>query len=286
METAISMKSVTKKYDKFTLDHINLEIPKGSIVGLVGENGAGKTTLLKCILGLVNTDEGEISIEGKNVRELSPDWKNEIGVVMTGLNFMGTMNAREVGRCMKNFYSGWDEKIYEDYLKKFRIDPQKKIKEYSRGTSMKLDIAISLSHNASLLLFDEATSGLDPVVRDEILDILLEFIQDENHTAFISSHITSDLDKVADYIAFIHEGGLVFFKEKDELLYDYGVVHCSPRDFATIPGSYVVGVRKNSFAYDVMIKDRRAFERQYRQFPVDNTNIEEIILFQIRGEHV
>ncbi len=284
MDAAISLKNVTKRYEGFTLDHITMDIPKGCIVGLVGENGAGKTTLIKAILQMVSIQEGEIAIDGSRVEELTDQWKDRVGVILSGVEFAARMSARQLGRCMRSLYKNWQEDQFEEYLKDLQIDGDKLIKDYSKGMKMKLDLAISLSHQAELLIFDEATSGLDPVVRDDILDILLDFIQDERHTVLLSSHITSDLEKVADYIAFLHKGKLRFYMDKDRLLEHFGVVHCTPDGYEKIPGTYVQGCRKSQFGYEVLIQDRERFQREYPDYIVDRTNIEEIVLYHVKGE--
>ncbi len=284
MEAAIGLKNVTKRYEKFMLDHITMDIPKGSIVGLVGENGAGKTTLLKAILQMTSIQEGEITIDGSRMEDLSPQWKDQVGVILPGVEFASRMNARQFGNCMRGLYKSWQDDVFEKYLDDFQIDRSKTIKEYSKGMKMKLDLAVSLSHQAKLLIFDEATSGLDPVVRDDILDILLEFIQDEEHTALISSHIISDLEKVADYIAFLHQGKLRFYMNKDELLYHFGVIRCAPEERQKIPDHYIQGCRRNQFGYEALIQDRERFQKEYPGYTVDSTSIEEIILFYVKGE--
>lgn len=284
MDAAISLKNVTKRYEGFTLDHITMDIPKGSIVGLVGENGAGKTTLIKAILQMISIQEGEIAVDGNKVEDLAPQWKDRVGVILSGVEFAARMDARQFGRCMRSLYKNWQEDRFEKYLKEFQIDRDKMIKDYSKGMKMKLDLAVSLSHQAEILIFDEATSGLDPVVRDDILDILLGFIQDEGHTVLLSSHITSDLEKVADYIAFLHKGKLQFYMNKDELLYRFGVAHCTPEGYEKIPAAYVRGCRKSQFGYEVLIQDRERFQREYPDYTVDRTNIEEIVLFYVKGE--
>lgn len=284
MDAAISLKNVTKQYGGFTLDHITMDIPKGSIVGLVGENGAGKTTLIKAILQMVSIQEGEIIIDGSKLGDLAPQWKDRVGVILSGVEFAARMNARQFGKCMRNLYKDWEDDRFEKYLEDFQIDADKMIKDYSKGMKMKLDIAVSLCHQADILIFDEATSGLDPVVRDDILDILLEFIQDEGHTVLLSSHIISDLEKVADYIAFLHEGKLRFYMNKDELLYHFGIVHCTPDEYTKIPDTYVQGCRKGRFGYEVLVQERERFQKEYPDYTVDSTSIEEIILYYVKGE--
>lgn len=284
MEAAVSLKNVTKHYNQFSLEHITMDIPKGSIVGLVGENGAGKTTLLKSILQMTPIQEGEILLDGQNIEALPPQWKEQTGVILSGVEFAARMSARELGNCMRRIYRNWQDERFAKYLRDFQIDEKKKIKDYSKGMKMKLDLAIALSHQAKLLLFDEATSGLDPMVRDDILDILLEFIQDEGHTALISSHITSDLEKVADYIAFLHQGKLKFFMNKDELLYQFGVIRCSQTDYQKIPDTYVQGFRKNQFGYEVLILNRGEFQKNYPDYTVDHATIEEIMVYYVKGD--
>lgn len=284
MDAAICLHNVTKSYKDFTLDHITLDIPKGSIVGLVGENGAGKTTLLKCILQLATPEEGQIYIDDKPLSQLSGDWKNNVGVILAGIDFAASMTGAEFGKTMEKIYENWEMDTYQAYLKDFKIDAGKKIKEYSKGMKMKLCLALALSHQAKILIFDEPTSGLDPVVRDDILDLLLDFIQDESHTVLISSHIISDLEKVADYIAFLHEGRLQLFMNKDEMLDKHGVVHCSAVEYDQIPEDYVKGIRKGQFCYEVLVSDRHKIQRELPGLTVDSASIEEIILFLVKGE--
>ncbi len=284
MDAAICLHNVTKSYKDFTLDHITLDIPKGSIVGLVGENGAGKTTLLKCILQLATPEEGQIYIDDKPLSQLSGDWKNNVGVIISGIDFAGSMTGAEFGKTMEKIYENWEMDTYQAYLKDFKIDAGKKIKEYSKGMKMKLCLALALSHQAKILIFDEPTSGLDPVVRDDILDLLLDFIQDESHTVLISSHIISDLEKVADYIAFLHEGRLQLFMNKDEMLDKHGVIHCSAVEYDQIPEDYVKGIRKGQFCYEVLVSDRHKIQRELPGLTVDSASIEEIILFLVKGE--
>lgn len=284
MDTAIRIENLVKNYAKFSLNHVNLTIPKGCIMGLVGENGAGKTTLIKCILGLIHINEGNIFVQERNVKQLDAKWKDEVGIVMAEANLHENLNAVQVGKIMENIYTNWENEVYAKYLSDFRIDAKKNIKDYSRGMKMKLQIAIALSHKANLLIFDEATSGLDPVVRDEILEILLEFIQDSERTVILSSHITSDLEKVADYITFLHEGSIVFSENKDELIYNYGIVKCTPKEYTGIDRAHIKGVRKNQFGYEVMIDNRMDFMKKNKELVVDATTIEEIILFKVKGE--
>lgn len=283
-EAAVRLRNVTKSYGEFTLDHITMDIPKGSIVGLVGENGAGKTTLMKIILQIASSQEGEITVDGRKIQPSDHQWKEQVGAILPGVGFASMMNARQLGNCMRGFYRNWQDDVYRQYLGKFQIDPGKLVQDYSQGMKMKLNLALALSHQADLLIFDEATSGLDPVVRDDILDILLEFIQDEGHTVLISSHIVTDLEKVADYIAFLHEGRLLFCMNKDEMLEYFGIVRCTPEEYEKIPNPYLCSFRKNQFGYEALIRNRAAFQKEFPGYCTDHAAIEEIILYHVKGE--
>lgn len=283
-DNAIVIKNLTKKYNEFTLNNVSFTVPKGSIMGFVGENGAGKTTTIKAILDLIRMDEGEITVHGTSSVQLPKEIKAEIGVVFDGSNLHDNMNVGSINIVMKNIYPNWDEKKYGEYVEQFQLPKKKIIKEYSRGMKMKLSIAIALSHHSKLLILDEATSGLDPMVRDEILDIFLDFIQNEEHTIFLSSHIISDIEKIADYVTFIHKGKIVFSESKDNLIYQYGVIHCPKAEVVGIEPSYIVGIRENNFGAEVMIRNKDDFQRKHRQLSVDRTTIEEIMLFVSKGK--
>lgn len=286
MENIVEIKGLNKKYEGFALEDVSFTVPKGSIVGLVGENGAGKSTSIKAILGLIHTDGGEITVFGRNVSQLDKQQKEMIGVVLDNCGFHDTLNCRDINKVMKQMYTQWDEAVFENYRQRFKLPETKKVKEYSKGMKQKLAIATALSHHAKLLIMDEATSGLDPIVRDEILDILLEFIQDEEHSVLISSHIISDLEKIADYITFLHQGRVAFSENKDLLVYQYGVVKCTEQDYRAMEKDHVLAVRRNAYSCEVLIDNKEAFERKNRKLTVDSTTIEEIILFQVRGEKV
>ncbi len=280
---AVVIHGLTKRYKDFTLDNISFRIPKGTIMGFVGENGAGKTTTIKAILDLIKTDGGEAYLLGCPSKSLSKEVKAELGVVFDGSNFHDNLTLENINLIMKNIYTNWDEVMFRCYLDRFHLPQKKIIKEFSRGMKMKVSIAVALSHHSKLLILDEATSGLDPMVRDEILDIFLEFIQDEEHTILLSSHIISDIEKIADYVTFIHQGKIIFCESKDELIYQYGIIHCRKEDAAVIDRSFVVGVRENNFGTDVMINKKAEFQKCYHQYTVDKTSIEEIMLFISRG---
>lgn len=280
MENALEIRNLNKKYEDFYLDDINLSLPKGSIMGFVGENGAGKSTTIKLILNLIFRDHGKITIFGRDNIEDEKEIKEEIGVVLDESSFPDSMIATDVNLVMKSIYQNWDENLFLNYLGKFNLPKNKEIKNYSRGMKMKLSIAVALSHKAKLLILDEATNGLDPVVRDEILDIFLEFIQNEEHSIFVSSHIISDIEKISDYITLIHNGRILLSESKDKLLYDYGILKCSHAEFEAIQKDRIIGHRKNQFGVEALV-NRKDLTNKYI---IDQASIEDIMLFYIRGE--
>ena len=284
MTNCIEIKGLCKSYGDFALKDIDLTLPGGSILGLIGENGAGKTTTIKCILNLIRRDAGEITVLGHdNIREERLA-KQDIGLVLDECFFHDTLRPLDVGRVLAPAYKDWDGELFRSYLKKFGLPEKKLIKEFSRGMKMKLSLSAALAHRPKLLLLDEATAGLDPVVRDEILDEFLGFIQDEDHAILMSSHITSDLEKVADYIAYIHQGQVVLSDAKDAILDSYGRVGCTAAQLEAIAPDDVLRVRKGSFGCEALVKDRAAFARKYPMLLVERTTLEDIMLFVAKGE--
>ena len=231
---AIKIKGLTKTYPGFTLGPLDLVVPGGSVVGLIGENGAGKSTTIRLLLDLTRPEIGEISLLGRPVSEL-PTLKEEIGIVLDEPGLPAALTARQIGRVLRDAYRNWDESAWEENLRRFSIPADKKFAELSNGTKMKLSLSAALSHRARLLILDEATNGLDPVMRDEVVDILMEFTRDEEHSILISSHIVSDLEKLCDYIAFLHKGKLIVFEEKDVLSGEYGLFHGTASELAALP---------------------------------------------------
>ena len=231
---AIEIKGLTKTYPGFTLGPLDLAVPGGSVVGLIGENGAGKSTTIRLLLDLTRPESGAISILGRPVSEL-PALKEEIGIVLDEPGLPAALTARQIGRVLRDAYRNWDESAWEENLRRFSIPADKKFAELSNGTKMKLSLSAALSHRARLLILDEATNGLDPVMRDEVVDILMEFTRDEEHSILISSHIVSDLEKLCDYIAFLHKGKLIVFEEKDVLSGEYGLFHGTASELAALP---------------------------------------------------
>ena len=281
---AIEIKNLNKSYRDFQLKNVSFNVPKGSIVGFIGENGAGKTTTLKSILNLISRDSGTIELMGMDNSKEDKKIKEDIGVVLDGCNFHDSLKTGDISKMMESIYKNWNTSVYQQYLKNFKLPEDKTIKEFSRGMKMKLQIAVALSHNPKVLILDEATSGLDPIVREEILDVFMEFIQNEEHAILISSHITSDLDKIADYIVFIHQGEILLDAEKETLLSGMGVLKCSEDDFRKLEQEEYIRYRKNHFGYEVMLKDKHAVKKKYPEAVVDAISIEEIMLFYVRGE--
>lgn len=273
---AIEVKNITKSYSDFTLDHINFVLPTGTIMGLVGENGAGKSTTIQLIMNALKADSGSISVLGKSNQSSEFSLlKQDIGIVLDEFHFPELLNAHDLNLILKHTYKNWDENMYNSYLKKFSLSYSKPFKEYSRGMKMKLSLASALSHHPKLLLLDEATGGLDPMARDEILDMLNEFTRKEDHSILISSHIMSDLEKICDYITFLHKGKLVISEEKDELLNKYAIVKLSDEDFIDLPETAIVKKQKTFYGYDVLI----IRDLVNNVFPQEHTTLEDIILF-------
>lgn len=273
---AIEIKNLNKAYKDFEINNLNLTFPGGYILGLVGENGAGKSTTIKLILDMINKDSGSISVLGQDYKSVS---KEDIGVVMEENGLPESFNADEINTVFKNIYSAWNESEYYSYLKKFSLPLSKRIKDFSKGMKMKLHIAVALSHDAKLLILDEATSGLDPVIRDEILDIFYDFTRDENHSILISSHIVSDLEKLCDYIAFMHKGKLILFEEKDELLNNYCIIQSTEEEINCIDKSSVLGMRKSEYGISAVVKKSSVQENRN----VSPINLEDLFVYMIRG---
>lgn len=279
MENCIEIKNLCKKYEEFTLNNISFSVKTGCVMGFIGENGAGKTTTLKSILNLIKKDSGSIKIFGLDNVENEEKIKKDIAVVFDDINFPPSFNALKINKMMKNTISNWEEDTFFKYVERFRLSKKKAIKDFSRGMKMKLSIAVALSHNAKLLILDEATSGLDPMVRNEILDVFLEFMEDETHTILISSHIISDLEKVADYITFIHDGKVLFSKEKYDILEEHGLLKCKASQFDKVDKKDIIAYRKSDFGYDVLTDNIKECKTKYPDITVDKVNIEDIMLF-------
>lgn len=277
---ALEIRDLCKSYKEFQLKNINLSLPSGCIMGLVGENGAGKSTTIKLILNAIKRDSGTITILGKDNRENFELTKEEIGVVLDEVGYAECLTAKQVGQIMQNIYKKWDSQVFEQYLTKLKLPTDRKFKEFSKGMKMKLGIAVALSHNAKLLILDEATSGLDPVVRDEVLDIFSEFTRDENHAILISSHIVSDLEKICDYIAFIHDGELMLCEEKDMLKEQYGIIRCSEEILENIPHEAVIGKKSSPYGVEAIVQ-RTEIPSGMEMGSVD---LEQLFIFMVKGD--
>lgn len=277
MENAICIRGLCKHYEDFSLENLDLTVPTGTIVGFVGENGAGKTTTLKAIFGAIRTDGGSIEVLGCT----DPDRldKSQIGVVMEDSFFYETLTPRQVNSIMKSLQPGWDSAEFARLLHDYQLPEKKLIKDMSKGMRMKFRLATALAHKPKLLILDEATSGLDPVVRGEVLDYLRDYIQDENHSVLMSSHITSDLEKVADSIAYLHKGRLLFQMDRDELLEKYGILRCSPEQLEALDSRIKVATRKTGFTCETLVSDAAAARRALPDAVIDRASIEDIMQF-------
>ena len=275
---AIEIKDLCKTYPGFSLDHVNLTLPCGCIMGLVGKNGAGKSTTIRLILDMIARDSGTITLLGKDNRENIRLLKEDIGVVLDEVGIPACLSPKQVGKIMANTFRNWEQAVYDSLLEKLAVPPEKPFKDFSKGMKMKLGIAIALSHRPKLLILDEATSGLDPVVRDEVLDLFSEFTREESHAVLISSHIVSDLEKICDYIAFLHKGRLLLCEEKDALKEKYGILRCSREQLSALPPEAVIGRKETAYGVEA-IAARDAVPAGLSLSPID---IEELFIFMVK----
>ena len=284
MKNSIEVKNISKSYTGFQLKNINFNLPEGCIVGLVGENGAGKTTTIKAILNIINTT-GEIKIFGKDNKKYEKEIKKDIGVVLDDSFLSEYLTTKNINSIMKEFYDNWNEEKYFNYLKQFNLPTNKIVKDFSSGMKMKLKIAVAISHSPKLLILDEPTSGLDPIVRNEILDIFRKFIEeDEKRAILMSTHITTDLEHISDYIVFIEKGNIIFNLPTEELLENYGIIKCSKEDFEKIKNTDYVKYKKEKYQYEVLVQNKYEFRKKYNISTIDRPSIEDIMLFYVKGE--
>ena len=277
----IEIKNVTKDYGDFKLDHISFSVPEGSVCGFIGQNGAGKTTTIKAILDAINIDQGEIFVFGQNIKNDSAALREDIGVVFDEMGFHEFMTGKDINIMMKNIYKNWDEKVFFEYLKRFSLPVKKPCGDFSRGMRMKLQIAVALSHNAKLLIMDEPTSGLDPIVRNEMLQIFREFVIEEDHTILLSSHITGDLEKLADEVVFMNGGKIVLAGNKDEIIEKHGLLKCKKDELKNISESLIVSYELETFGASILVNDRSACEKLYPDMVVEQASLEGIMLFYV-----
>lgn len=279
MENALELRGLVKEYKNFRLGPVDLTLPAGCILGLIGENGAGKTTTLNMILDLAVPTAGEIYVLGRSNRDNFRRTKEDLGVVLDEANFPETFKIGKIESIMSGLYKNWDKEAFESYVNRFGLPKNKKFKEFSKGMKVKLSIAVALSHHAKLLILDEPTSGLDPIVRDEIVEIFYEFTRNQENSILISSHIISDLERLCDYVAFLHKGHLAFCEEKDRLLERYGLFHGGKDELYDLPQEAVRGVRENKYGVDALI------EREYApDVSLSAASIEDIMVYLVKGE--
>ena len=275
---ALEIKNVSKSFSGFCLDDISLTLPSGCIMGLIGENGAGKSTTIKLILDMLHKDSGTITILGKdNGKDISLT-KEEVGVVMDDVGMPECLTARQIGNVMKQTFRNWNEDEYSRLLQKLFLPDNKPFKDFSRGMKMKLGIAVAMSHGAKLLLLDEPTSGLDPVVRDEVVDMFYDFTREENHSILISSHIVSDLEKLCDYIAFLHKGKLLLCEEKDVLLSEYGIIHCTIEQLSELDKEVIRYRKETPYGAEIIVPRKDAPDG----FKLSPISIEELFVFMVK----
>ncbi len=287
MENIIEIKNLKKKYDaKFELGEIDITIPKGVIVGLIGENGAGKTTLIKSMLNIIKIDNGEIKIFEKDYKKEEKSIKEDIGVVLDNMFFPELLNAKDINNSMKDVYQNWDSKLYFSYLKEFNLPDNKSLKSMSKGMRKKLEIVVAISHKPKLLILDEPTSGLDPIVRAEVLEIFQKFIEDEENSILLSTHITSDLEHIADEIIFIDKGKKILQKSRDEIIDNYGVLKCDIDYFSNIDKKDIVAYKKAKYAYEILVDNKEKASSKYKDCIIDKITLEDLMLLIIKGEKV
>ena len=277
---ALELKSLQKSYGDFNLGPLDLTLPSGCVMGLIGENGAGKSTTIKLILDMLHPNAGGVQILGQDNRANPRNLKEDVGVVLDEVGLSQCLTPRQVGKMMRGIYRRWDDAVYREYLRRFSLPEDKRFKEFSRGMKMKLGIAVALSHHPKLLLLDEATSGLDPVIRDEIVDLFGEFTREEDHAVLISSHIVSDLEKICDYIAFLHRGKLLLCEEKDRLKERYGVLHCTRDTMDALDPAAVLGKRESPYGVEAIV-ERDLVPAGWELGPVD---LEQLFIVMAKGE--
>lgn len=282
---AVEISGVTKRYEGFTLDNISFDVPKGSIMGFIGQNGAGKTTTIRSLLNITDIDGGEIRLLGLDHIGDETEIKKRIAVVFDEFPFHDVFNAADMARIFEGLYPEWDNAVYSAYLERFKLPAKKKIGQYSKGMKMKLQIACALSHNAELLVMDEATTGLDPVVRDEILHIFMEYLRDGERSILMSSHITGDLEKTADSVTFIDKGKILLTGCKDIILETHGILKCGKDELGNIDGDDIISVRTNEFGTEVMVSDRSSAQNKYGGAVIDPASLDDIMLYYVhKGE--
>ena len=283
VENAIEVKNLNKSYKDFSLKDVSFNVPSGQVTGFIGQNGAGKSTTIRAILNMLRRDNGDIKVFGADNLKEEFDIKENVGVVFDDIGFHPNLKAKHIDKILKGMYKNWDSEAFFEYIKKLNLPTNKKVGQYSRGMQMKLQIATALSHHAKLLIMDEPTGGLDPIVRNEILDIFMEFIQDSEHTVFLSSHIITDLERIADNIVFIHNGKILLSEDKVSIAERHGILKCSKEKFATVDSEDVIGYRKSSFGIEALVGDQEKCKAKYKGVLCEKTSLEEIMLFYVNN---
>ena len=279
MDFAIEIEHLTKVFKDFSLNHVSLKIPKGTVVGIIGENGAGKSTLIQSILGIVDS----LTYFGKDFKQNEKNIKEDLAVIFDTTHYDLELTPRWIERILSHTFQNWNHELYQSYLQKFELPYDKKIKLFSRGMKMKLEFAIAFSHDAKILILDEATSGLDPIIRDEILNLIRAFTEDENHTVLISSHITSDLDKIADYIVYLYKGKCIFMQTYDEMNENYGIIHGTKDLLNTLSQDDIVAYIQEPYSISILVKNRQQIQSVFQDLEITRPTIEEIMLFYAKG---
>lgn len=284
MDTLLEVKGLTKKFKGFTLDNVSFTLNRGYIMGLIGPNGAGKSTVIKLIMNLLLKDQGEIKIFGKDYHKNEKEIKNRIGFVYDENYYYEDLRIDEMRKVVAPFYKKWNESTFQNYIKQFQLRPDQRIKELSKGMKMKFSLAIALSHGAELIVMDEPTSGLDPIIRNELLEILYELIQDENVGVLFSTHITTDLDRIADYITFMNKGRLLFSEPKDEVIEKYRLVKGGNELINDEMKKEFIGIQQHHYGFEGLIVSKGYLDKQLRNHViVEKPTLEEIMLYTVRG---
>ena len=284
MENILKIKNLSKKYIGFELKNISFELPKGMIMGFIGENGAGKTTTIKSILNIIGNYKGEIRIFGFDNKKCENKIKEDIGVVLDDMFFPEILLPNDINAIMKDVYQNWDSDLYFKYLTDFNLPKDKQIKTFSKGMKKKLEIATALSHHPKLLILDEPTSGLDPIARNEVIDIFRDFIQNEECGVLLSSHITTDLEHIADYITFINNGEIILSKTRDELIDKYGIVKCAESEFKKIDKKDFIKFKKTKYEYQLLVENKKDFNKKYNINTIDKITLEDLMVLMVKGE--
>lgn len=281
IKNVIELEKVTKDYGDFKLDSVSFSVPEGSVCGFIGQNGAGKTTTINLILDVIKRDAGEIRVFGETIDKNSAALREDIGVVFDEMGFHEFMTAKDINFMMKHIYKNWDSEMFFNYLKEFSLPSKKKCGSFSRGMRMKLQIAVALSHHAKLLIMDEPTSGLDPIVRNEMINIFRDYVVEEDHTILLSSHITGDLEKLADEVVFIDKGRIALAGNKDELLEKHGILKCKKEELEKVSTSLIVSTEMSRFGAEALINDRRAAAKLYPDMVIEPAALEQIMIYYV-----